>query len=257
MRTLKLFAIAALACLLVPSCKKKEVKPVTAITFSETSMEMMPGDSKPLTVSCTPQDATNLDKLTIVSSNEELVEYHDGVVVAKAGGLAWIEATCESVTGACIVKVFHGYFYKRGDVFNIDRISGYSYLQGEQEPQSLEITLTKSGTGEFESDNLTVFVSRKDLGKKLDFSKPIEEFCYASVYANNNEDGYTVFGSSEGTPMITNADWTSVNQVTLRKGELLVDDLGGNRYKIYADFLLSDGFAFGTDWEGAAYLKVE
>ena len=94
------------------------------------------------------------------------------------------------------------------------------------------------------------------LGKELDFTKAIEGWAYVGVYVNNNEDGYLVFSSPDGEPSIHLADWGDPGNVTLTRGILKVEHLHFTDYRIHADFELSNGYRFSTDWEGTASLKT-
>ena len=254
MRTLKLLAVAALACLLAVSCKRKEENLVTEIELSETEINLLVGETKPITVTCKPDNATNLDKLVVVSSNENVVHYTDGTVTGIAPGTVAIRATCGDAFASCWVKVLEGYFNKGGETCVIDQVSGYHNYESEPTIQSIEIIFTQRGATEYESENLQLYLRYDQLGQLLDFTKPLDG-PFVSTYTNNNENGYTVFASEEGNPMIRQADWSDAEGVTLVKGEMKVDKSGANHYKVHMDFLLSNGYAFGVDWEGNASMK--
>ena len=75
---------------------------------------------------------------------------------------------------------------------------------------------------------------------------------------NNNEDGYTIAYYSEelGRPVIKTADWSETEAV-LTKGLLKVESQGFDRFKISADFALSNGYTFTAEWEGLVSMKKE
>lgn len=257
MKALKLAAAAALACMLAAACEKKNEVLVTEIEMSETDMELYVGETKPLTVTCKPGNATNIGQLKVESSNENLVTFRDGVVTAIASGAASVRASCGNAFNSCRVRVYDGAFYKNGGKFRIDVVSGYIYYKSEPEPQSLDFVFTQNGAGPYESENLRVYIDCDGLGKDLDFTKAVEPYAFVCAYTNNNENGYDVYASPEGEPSVRKSDWSPCDGVTLTKGELRVDNVSPGRYKIHVDFMLSDGYDFSVDWEGTASLKVE
>jgi hypothetical protein len=60
----------------------------------------------------------------------------------------------------------------------------------------------------------------------------------------------------DGEPRIKTADWSDTD-ATLKHGILHVDQGTSNQYKIHVDFELSNGYSFGTDWEGYVNMKVD
>lgn len=252
MRALRLIAYAVMICLAAVSCKKEI--PITEIEISEEEIILLPGETKPVSITYKPENATNLDQLVVVSSNENLVHYADGTVTGIAPGTASVRATCGEAFASCWVKVLEGYFKKGGQSFVIDQITGYHNYESEPTMQSIEIIFTQRGATLYESENLQLSLRSSQLGQMLDFTKPLSG-PFVSTYTNNNENGYIIFSSDDGNPTVRLADWSDADGVTLTKGEMKVEKLGTYRYKVHMDFMLSNGYGFGVDWEGNASMK--
>ena len=242
-----LFSLFPLSC-------QKDI-PVESITISPGTATLFVGESREITVSCFPEEATNLDELQVYSTNEKIVQYQNGQITGVGGGDAAISATCGNVLSQCRVKVYKDKFLKNGMTFGIDYATGYEYLKSEPTVQEIEIILVHNEpNGDLQK--FDVWVQFDQLGKELDFTKAIEGWAYVGVYVNNNEDGYLVFSSPEGEPGIHLADWGDPGNVTLTRGILKVEHLHFTDYRIHADFELSNGYRFSTDWEGTASLKT-
>ena len=242
-----LFSLFPLSC-------QKDI-PVESITISPGTATLFVGESREITVSCFPEEATNLDELQVYSTNEKIVQYQNGQITGVGGGDAAISATCGNVLSQCRVKVYKDKFLKNGMTFGIDYVTGYEYLESEPTVQEIEIILVHNEpNGDLQK--FDVWVQFDQLGKELDFTKAIEGWAYVGVYVNNNEDGYLVFSSPEGEPGIHLADWGDPGNVTLTRGILKVEHLHFTDYRIHADFELSNGYRFSTDWEGTASLKT-
>ena len=98
--------IGALLCLsLLSSCKKepREV-PVKSVILSDLDVDLHIGDTKTLTATVGPENATN-KSVTWSSSNTSVATVSNGVVIAVNEGTAIIMATAEEVTAMCVVKV--------------------------------------------------------------------------------------------------------------------------------------------------------
>ena len=249
--TLPIFLLLSL----LPLSCQKDI-PVESITISPGTATLFVGESREITVSCFPEEATNLDELQVYSTNEKIVQYQNGQITGVGGGDAAISATCGNVLSQCRVKVYKDKFLKNGMTFGIDYTTGYEYLNSEPTVQEIEIILVHNEpNGDLQK--FDVWVQFDQLGKELDFTKPIEGWAYVGVYVNNNEDGYLVFASENGTPSIHLADWGDPGNVTLTRGLLRVDNLGFSKYRIHADFELSNGYRFSTDWEGTSNMKTD
>ncbi|MBQ3743752.1 MAG: Ig-like domain-containing protein [Bacteroidales bacterium] len=239
---------------LLPLSCQKDI-PVESITISPGTATLFVGESREITVSCFPEEATNLDELQVYSTNEKIVQYQNGQITGVGGGDAAISATCGNILSQCRVKVYKDKFLKNGMTFGIDYVTGYEYLESEPTVQEIEIILVHNEpNGDLQK--FDVWVQFDQLGKELDFTKAIEGWAYVGVYVNNNEDGYLVFSSPEGEPSIHLADWGDPGNVTLTRGILKVEHLHFTDYRIHADFELSNGYRFSTDWEGTASLKT-
>ena len=232
----------------------KEI-PIDSIELNPTSMTLFVGETQPVTLRWFPEEATNTDELQVYSTNETIAQYHDGAVTGVGKGDAAVTASCGNVMAQCRLKVYKDKFLKNGKPYGIDYATGYQYFCSEPTVQEVEIILVHSAPhGDFQKFDVWVQVSQ--LGKELDFTQPIEGWSYAGVYLNNNEDGYLVFASEEGTPSIHLADWSDPGNVTLTRGIPKVEHLGFTKYRIHADFELSNGYRFSTDWEDSASLKT-
>ena len=239
--------------LFAPAACQRDI-PVTDIYLEPTAKTLFVGESFDLHVQYLPEDATNLDEMQIYSTNEQIVTYANGKVTAKDGGSAAITASCGNVLSQCRVKVYKYMIQKGGKSYGIDQASGYLYMMGMASYQELDIVLTHVAS-DGSTQNFKVWVTKEQLGQDLDYTQPLSG-SFVGVYANNNEDGYLVYSSSEGTPMIVTADW-SYTDATLVRGLLRVDHDSSNQYAIRADFELSNGYRFSTDWKGPASMKTE
>ena len=231
--------------------------PVTEIVLTPGEATLFIGETQEFTVQCFPEEATNTDQLLIYSSSEKIFTYENGVVTAKGAGNAALTATCENVVAQARIKVYKDKLYKGNAVYGIDYATGYRYMMGQSTPQEMEIELIHSGAYGT-TQRFRAWITMDQVGKDLDFTQPLEGGPFVGTYANNNEDGYLIYGSYEGTPMIVRADWSDADGITLTRGILRIEDAGGfNRFRLHADFELSSGYKFGTDWEGSANMKIE
>ena len=246
------FSLSFLTLMLIAACHRDI--PVDTILIEPSSATLFIGESINVSVSYYPEDATNLDELTIYSTNDRIATYQNGIVTGVGSGNAAITAACGNVLDQCLVKVYKDKFLKGGNPYGIDYATGYLYRMGTASTQELEITLVHNDSYGA-TQNFRVWILNEQLGKELDFTQALEG-AFVGVYANNNEDGYFVYSSGEGTPMIVTADW-SFTDATLTRGILQVDNPQSNRYRIHADFELSNGYRFSTDWEDTASMKTE
>ena len=250
MRRFILLALPLLA--LLASCGDV---PVEDIEMYPASSSLFVGESVDVSIHCYPEDADNIGELEVYSSNESVITYENGRVTGVGDGQAAITATCGSVLAQSKFRVYAYSLYKAAEKYGIDYASGYIYMMAQATPQELEIILVhQDGNGK--TQNFKVWLTVAQLGQDLDFTQPLEG-PFVGVYANNNEDGYLVYASSSGTPMIVTADWSWVDGITLKKGILRVDQITAHKYRVHADFELSSGYRFGTDWEGTSNMKIE
>lgn len=77
---------------------------LTAIALNKTELTLDKGASETLTVTFTPENATN-KALTWTSSNPEVATVADGLVSAVEAGTAEIVVTCGTLTDKCMVTV--------------------------------------------------------------------------------------------------------------------------------------------------------
>lgn len=82
------------------------VKAVTGVALSETAKSMVVGESKAITATVAPADASNKD-LTWKSSNEAVASVSNGTITAKSAGTATITVTTvdQGKTATCAVTV--------------------------------------------------------------------------------------------------------------------------------------------------------
>lgn len=113
-RVLSTMLIIALTIPLLVNCKKEKAEEVAivSITIEPTSFEINAGETKQLTVTALPENATKKEKIlsTLVwhSDNEEVASVDEnGMVTAKKYGSATISASIPDgfVTGSCNITV--------------------------------------------------------------------------------------------------------------------------------------------------------
>ncbi len=80
-------------------------KPLTAITLSETTANLLVGGTKTLTVTYEPDDTTDDKTVTWTTSDDKVATVADGKVTAVAAGKATITAKCGTLTATCEVTV--------------------------------------------------------------------------------------------------------------------------------------------------------
>lgn len=253
-RLVQTLSIALPTLLLMTACHRDI--PVDTIEIEPKSATLFVGETCDVTVRCYPEEATNLDELLVYSANKSVITYENGKVTAMGGGRAAVTATCGNVVAQSIFTVYQYKFTKNNKSYGIDYASGHNYYCSEPTVQEVEIILIHTDpNGDLQK--FDVWVQAGQLGQELDFTKPITGWSYVGVYLNNNEDGYLVFASEDGTPSIHLADWSDPGNVTLTRGLLRVDNLGFSKYRIHADFELSNGYRFSTDWEGTSNMKTD
>ena len=252
----KLFLGLCLAAGLLTACHKKPTEIlVDRIEFDPSQYGMFVDDRQDVTVKCYPANAGNLDQLTISISNPEVANFKDGKLTALAPGTCKLIARCGTVSAQAPITVYSGYFTKGGKKYGVDSASGYLITMGESTPQEMEMTLTYNEAGG-DTQNFWFFIKCSNLGKTINFMENMDE-SLVSVQKNNNEDGYCVpYAQEDGTPVVKLADWGDTD-ATLAKGTLRVDDLGSSRYKVSADFVLSNEYTFSAEWEGVAIMQRE
>ena len=227
---------------------------VTDIFLEPTAKTLFVGESFDLQVEYMPENATNADEMQIYSTNEQIVTYANGKVTANDGGSAAITVSCGNAMAQCRVKVYRYKLEKGGNTYGIDQAYGYLLMMGEASVQALQLYLVHNAA-DGSSQNFQCWLRSDQLGTDIDFTRNAGE-AQVSVYANNNEDGYTIyFNEEEGCPRIVTADWSDTD-ATLTRGILRVDPVISNQYIIHADFELSNGYRFSTDWNGPFSLKT-
>ena len=245
-------ACALVLSLLTLAACHKDI-PVTDIEINPAAATLFVGESVDLTVRCTPEDATNLDELMVYSSNESIAKYENGRVTAVDGGSTAITASCGNVMAQSRIKVYRYKLLKGGQAYGIDFAKGYQSLIEEPDDYSFEFFLVHNEP-DGSTQNFQIWLRSADLGKDIDYTAGPTEIG-VSVYANNNEDGYCFYWGEDG-PVIRTADWSDVPGVTLTRGLLRVDHLQGHKYSFFADFALSNGYAFSTEWEGTVSMTM-
>ncbi len=241
---------------LLAACHKKPIEiKVERIEFAPAQYKMFIGDEQDVTVQCYPNTATNLDQLSISLSNTEVAGFVNGKLKAKAAGTSALQARCGDAYAQARVTVYSGYFTKGGKKYGVDSATGYYITMGESTPQEIQLTLTyydESG----DTQNFWLDVKCSNFGKTIDFLKDMDG-SMVSVQMNNNEDGYCVpYAREDGTPAVVLADW-GYTDATLVKGLLTVESPATGRFKVSADFALSNGYTFTASWEGTAAMKTE
>jgi len=247
---LRLFA-PVLALVVLTGCPKDI--PVTDIEIDPSSATLFVGESIDLTVRCTPEDATNLDELMVYSSNESIAKYENGRVTGVDGGTTAITASCGNVMDQSRIKVYRYKLIKGGKAYGINFAKGYQSLYEEPNDYSYQFFLIHNAS-DGSTQNFQTWFRSADLGRDIDYTKEPSEIGI-SVFMNNNEDGYCLYWGDEGIAIRT-ADWSDVPGVTLTRGNLRIDHIQGHKYKVFADFALSNGYEFSVDWEGTVSMTM-
>ena len=252
----KLFLGLCLAAGLLTACHKKPVEiPVNKIEIEPAQYMMFVGDEQTVTIKCYPANATNLDALTTRITDTKVASFQDGKLTALAPGSCLLVAQCGAVTYQSKIKVYSGYFTKGDKKYGVDSASGYYLMMGESTPQEIQLTLTYDDEGG-NTQNFWLDVKCSNFGKTIDFMKDMDG-SMVSVQKNNNEDGYCIpYAKEDGTPAVVLADW-GYTDATLVKGLLTVESPATGKFKVSADFALSNGYTFTADWEGSATMKTE
>lgn len=245
----------------VAACTKPQPElPVNKMEIDPASIQFFPGDVQEVNVLCYPEHATNLDQLVVFVSNTNVADFQNGKLTAKAPGAATLQARCGDVSAQARITVYSGYFTKADKKYGVNTASGYYIMMGESTPQKIDLTLTHL-TGEMDGNwevtqSFWFTIPYNRLGEEIYFLEDMLD-CQVSVQKNNNEDGYSIYYSEDlGCPVVKEADWGDTD-ATLTRGVLRVDDLGGSKYKVTADFALSNGYTFTANWEGAASMQKE
>ena len=245
----------------VAACTKPQPElPVNKMEIDPASIQFFPGDVQEVNVLCYPEHATNLDQLVVFVSNTNVADFQNGKLTAKAPGAATLQARCGDVSAQARITVYSGYFTKADKKYGVDTASGYYIMMGESTPQKIDLTLTHL-TGEMDGNwevtqSFWFTIPYNRLGEEIYFLEDMLD-CQVSVQKNNNEDGYCIpYAQEDGTPVVKLADWGDTD-ATLTRGVLRVDDLGGSKYKVTADFALSNGYTFTANWEGTASMQKE
>ena len=248
-----LFCLVLLASLFLTTACHRDI-PVTDIFVDPAAKTLFIGESFDLQVQYLPEDATNADEIQVYSTNESIVSYANGKVTAKDGGSAAITASCGNLVSQCRVKVYKYAHFKDNQSYGIDYGTGYLLMMGEESVQALQVTFVHLAA-DGSTQNFEFYIKAAQLGTDIDFTKNAGE-AMVSTYANNNEDGYTIYINDEGRPVIVTADWSHTD-LTLTSGILHVDHISSNRYIVRADFELSSGYRFGMEWDGPVNLTTE
>lgn len=256
MKRLTILCLAA-ACGILAACHKPEpvVIPVSRMEFDPEVIPMYVGDLQKVQLKCYPENATNLDEIIIQNSNNNVATFVDGMLTAVNPGRTWLSASCGGVSAKAQVVVYSGWFAKGGEQYGVDEAIGYYYMYGESSPQEMEIELIH-----YQSDgakqHFSAWIKYSNLGKTIDFLKDMDE-SQVSVWKNENEDGYSLpYKKEDGTPAVVLADW-GYTDATVKKGFLIITDLTGGKFKVEADFALSNGYEFKASWEGTPSMKKE
>lgn len=246
----------ALSVLLVVGCNDKSLQiPVTRIEFVPKIIKLLPEEEESILVNVYPSNATNLDKLTFSNSDPSVATFEDSKLLAKTPGVTLLTAECGSVRATASVLVYDGWFSKGGKKYGVDTATGYYYLTGEPDIQEMDITLNHTEDNG-EEQHFRILFKYKYLNQNVDLTKVIDG-AMVSVYLNNNEDGYCIYGNDEDKPVIKTADWSDPGPVTLTKGNFCISDKGQRLISFKADFALSNGYTFLADWEGVASMTKE
>ncbi|MBR4801820.1 MAG: Ig-like domain-containing protein [Bacteroidales bacterium] len=249
------FAMAAgISALILSSCGKshKEI-PVTGIEFNPNKMEIFIGQTLPVKVTTSPENATNTGELQVNSSRPDIATFEDGKLNGVKAGSTTLVATCGAVRSTANVKVYWT-MTKGSTSYPIKQATGYKIYDSPGVINYYDVDFT-DGTEHF---RMTVL--DKDLGKKIDVSKPnpsLDE--YDSVFLcsvrNNNENDITIYISRDGNPVIRNEMWETL-PITAT-GYYSLELVTGKGYVANIDVTLSNGQMWKLYYEGTLSLKNE
>ena len=106
-RILNLLSLAASAMAILASCgKSSKPIPVTGIEILPNSMEMFIGQSLPVVITTTPENATNTGNLQVNVNKPDIATYENGKVTGAAAGSAKLVAVCDAVKREANIKVY-------------------------------------------------------------------------------------------------------------------------------------------------------
>ena len=236
------------------SCSKshKEI-PVTGIEINPSKMEIFIGQELPVTVTTTPADATNTGDLQVNSSKPDIATYENGKVKGVSAGSANLVATCGAVRNSASVKVY--WTMTKGSVsYPIKLATGYKIYDSPGVVNYYDVDFS-DGTEHF---RMTVL--DKDLGKKIDVSKPLPSLDeYDSVFLcsvrNNNDNDITIYLSRDGNPVIRNEMWETLP--ISATGYYSLELVTGKGYVANIDVSLSNGQKWKLYYEGPITTKNE
>ena len=116
---------------------------VTGVTLDPTELSLYTGESKPLTATVQPADATNQD-VTWSSNNNAVATVENGTVKAVGEGEATITVTTAegSYTATCAVKVTDPVYSMTTDLATLDFAAAYT---GYDQPAAKTVTITNTG----------------------------------------------------------------------------------------------------------------
>ena len=240
--------------ILATSCSKshKEI-PVTGIQFNPNKMEIFIGQSLPVNVTTEPVDATNTGDLQINSNKPDIATYENGKVTGVSAGSADLVATCGAVRNTAKIKVYWT-MTKGGTSYPIKQATGYKIYDSPGVVNYYDVDFS-DGTEHF---RMTVL--DKDLGKKIDVSKPLPSLDeYDSVFLcsvrNNNDNDITIYLSRDSNPVIRNEMWETL-PITAT-GYYSLQFVTGKGYVADIDVSLSNGQKWKMHYEGPITTKNE
>ena len=156
-------------------------KPITGITLSESDVTLKVNETKTITASITPADATIPDAYYWTSSNSNVATVNDdGVVTAVAGGTAVISAnSCDG-----------------GDVVATCNVTVKSNKATSISLSATELKIAKNGTA-----TLTYTILPEDAEVKT--AEWIVSDASVLIYKLNDDGSILIGGKSEGTATVT------------------------------------------------------
>jgi hypothetical protein len=246
-RILNLLSLAASAMVILASCgKSSKPIPVTGIEILPNSMEMFIGQSLPVVITTTPENATNTGNLQVNVNKPDIATYENGKVTGAAAGSAKLIAVCDAVRTEANIKVY--WTMTKGSLsYPIKKASGYKVYDSPGVVNYYEVDFT-DGTEHF-----IMMLMDRDLGKKIDVSKPLsslDEFdtCFLCSVRNNNDNDITIYLSRDYDPVIRNEMW-DVLPITAT-GYFSLEMVSGKGYVANIDVSLSNGQKWKLYYEG-------
>lgn len=230
------------------SCQQQEVL-VKHIIFDPDDVEVFAGSYQKVSVSTYPRFAENEQDLEFIVGNKKVATFDGSSVIGISDGKTEILALCGDASATCQVRVYEWKLTLDGMYYGVSKSEGWLNNKGGSSSKELEISLfhnTRETLHEF-----SVWIPVNLIGQTIDINSDVPGVFAAGLF-DISKDGYAVGTMNTGKPKVYRSDWSEAEDITVVKGSVRVERKEtGNLFKVKASILLSNGFSFGADWEGA------